>query len=596
MSPRILPILALLSLPLAACMEDDGSEREQLGEKSDSFDNGTVSDQSDFFAPDGFWFFQIRGIDGSLLNNTNLLDNGEPREVCFEEEGATLLIARVDPTSPEQGPERNDSAQGCYDIDKLEAENKVVYKTDTFCFRMSGNLTLGTPKPSFKLKLGTKGSDNKKFAGMKKINLKSMWNDVSQMRESIAWNMFDKAQLPASRHTYARLCMDPKGEGQKNNVYRGLYSVIEQVGKNFLKDREVHFGDQTKGNLYKGAFGDVGPANLSYRGEAGSNYYGSGERTYDLKTNDDDDELNTYADLAKFIAVVNGKTLPDDVQAKGDDCTRKDSSGHADCMFNTSAYENAMREIFDAEAFLRWAGLNVNVGAWDNYWRTPANYYLYNSGRSGDPEGFMGAPYFHWVPWDMDNVLGIDYFRQDWARACTDLPNCNPLLNWERTAAAANGGQEPALPLIRNLLGNDNFLRYYADWIEYSRTHVFHPKLVDEYIGDRGTGHLWDRIRTSAFMEDAAFCQPDKNQVCSGNPKTGRAYSNDQVYHNGFRHDELADGSVSANVSQFTLGIHHFLEIRRQLLDGELNQLRELRKIGRGQSGVVFPVAPTPVP
>ena len=30
------------------------------------------------------------------------------------------------------------------------------------------------------------------------------------------------------------------------------------------------------------------------------------------------------------------------------------------------------------------------LGSWDNYFATPANYYLYNSGRAGDERGFMG--------------------------------------------------------------------------------------------------------------------------------------------------------------------------------------------------------------
>ena len=34
----------------------------------------------------------------------------------------------------------------------------------------------------------------------------------------------------------------------------------------------------------------------------------------------------------------------------------------------------------NVRAFLRWAGVNVLLGSWDNYFATPANYYLYNSG------------------------------------------------------------------------------------------------------------------------------------------------------------------------------------------------------------------------
>jgi len=47
--------------------------------------------------------------------------------------------------------------------------------------------------------------------------------------------------VPASRHTYAKLAL--------NATYMGLFSVVEQVDKRFLKDR---FGDNDEGNLYKG--------------------------------------------------------------------------------------------------------------------------------------------------------------------------------------------------------------------------------------------------------------------------------------------------------------------------------------------------------
>jgi hypothetical protein len=135
----------LLCSPLMACAPD--AFDPDRSDKSDSFDNGSIDNQDDFFDPGEFWFFQIRGIDHKWLDTANLGSKDDPVEVCFEEEGVTLSIASVDPTSPENGV-GNPSADGCYDIDKLADEDKVAYETDTFCFRLSGNLTFGTPKPS----------------------------------------------------------------------------------------------------------------------------------------------------------------------------------------------------------------------------------------------------------------------------------------------------------------------------------------------------------------------------------------------------------------------------------------------------------------
>jgi hypothetical protein len=53
------------------------------------------------------------------------------------------------------------------------------------------------------------------------------------MREALAWRLFGKAGVPAPRHTYAKLAFDA--------TYGGLFPVIEQVDKRFLKD---HFGKE----------------------------------------------------------------------------------------------------------------------------------------------------------------------------------------------------------------------------------------------------------------------------------------------------------------------------------------------------------------
>ena len=45
----------------------------------------------------------------------------------------------------------------------------------------------------------------------------------------------------------------------------------------------------------------------------------------------------------------------------------------------------------NARAFLRWAGVNLLLGSWDNYFATPSNYFLYNSGRRGDERRRCGA-------------------------------------------------------------------------------------------------------------------------------------------------------------------------------------------------------------
>jgi spore coat protein CotH len=140
---------------------------------------------------------------------------------------------------------------------------------------------------------------------MGRLNLKAMYNDPSQMREALAWRLFRRVGVPASRHTFTKLAFDA--------VYRGLFSLIEEVDKRFLKD---HFGKNHRGNLYKAYCGDKGCATLEHLNkdgdDSGQQYFtpGRNDLTYRLKTNEEDAKANTYDDLAFFIRTINGVQLP----------------------------------------------------------------------------------------------------------------------------------------------------------------------------------------------------------------------------------------------------------------------------------------------
>ncbi len=100
-------------------------------------------------------------------------------------------------------------------------------------------------------RLREEASESKDFLGMDSLNFKAMWNDPSQMREALAWYMFEKGGVPAPRQTYAKLCF--------GKTYRGLFSVIEQIDESFLKDRHITDNADTA-NIYKVYMGteDVG--------------------------------------------------------------------------------------------------------------------------------------------------------------------------------------------------------------------------------------------------------------------------------------------------------------------------------------------------
>jgi len=418
----------------------------------------------------------------------------------------------------------------------------VLLETTDFSLKNSGNRTLRAPKRSWKINFKVDGGEGK-VLGMWRFNLKAMYNDPSQMREALAWHLFDQIGIPASRHTYAKLGI--------NGSYRGLFSVIEQVDKAFLKD---HFGKHDEGNLYKAYCGNLGCATLEFRPstttDTGLPYYldhADPDLTYRLKTNEDDPTANSYADLARFIHILNGIGLPG-----GDE------------KFLSAGYREAMEGVMNVKAFLRWASANLLMGGWDNYYATPSNYYLYNAGRKGAAKDFMDAPYFYWIPWDYDNSFGIDYFKTQWQY--TDI------VDWASNTRNYYKGKSTAMiPLVQNLLRHDAFKQYYLDHLEHMLDHLFNPDAIDSLMGQEGDGGLWDRVRQAAYLE---------SDTPHGQPFTGRQFSNHQVYLNGLKQDELNGWNYKVE------GIIHYVRMR---YDSARKQLETLRKnYPSGASGETF--------
>lgn len=513
--------LVLLSLILTACAGvDPDAGDDGPGGKAD----GAIS-ESDFWGAGTMYFVRIDNWDPTRMTPDRLAE-----EVSFA--GSEVRVYRLPASNGTHCPDA--------DVDT----DDMIFSTDDFTLRTSGNFTNGTPKSSYKIGLEDK---DERLYKMKSLNLKSMWNDVSQMREALAWSLFGEAGVPASRHTYARLCI--------NDKYFGLYSMIEQVDTAMIED---HFGKKNKdGNLYKAYWADLGPATLEHRrgsdgDDSGKQYFSAADmdaRTYQLKTNDDSDdppELQTYDDLAQLVRVINGVGLPG-----GDE------------KFQTAEYRASVENIMNVKAFLRWASVNILIGGWDNYWRTPANYYLYDSGKKGVEDAFMAQPYFTWIPWDYDNSFGIDFFGTPW--------QSKNIVNWESAGAK--------LPLIRNLLKNETFLRYYLDHLEHMLDCCVNESWITSRIGKEDTVGLWERVRHGAFLE---------SDTPTGAAHTGRRWTNDQVYWNGFQHHELRAGD------QLTLGILHFVRMRNQNAREQLQTLRQTHP--RGSSGATFPAKAEPLP
>src|ERR1035438_6275965 len=452
-------------------------------------------------------------------------------------QGARLDVWRTEPASERHIP--GPGAEG------------VAFSTQSFSLINSGNRTLHAPKRSWKITLEHAAGGADHLAGMTCVNLKSMYNDPSQMREALAWRLFGHAGVPSARHTYAKLAFD--------ETYYGLFSVIEQVDKRFLKD---HFGDNDRGNLYKAYCGDVGCATLEHRvgpdgNDRGRQYYKAADddRTYRIKTNQDDRDASTYDDLAAFIRTINGTEL-----------------GGGEDRFDTDAFRESVDDIMNARAFLRWASVNVLLGSWDNYYATPSNYYLYNSGRLGAEDDFMRSPYFTFIPWDYDNCMGIDYFGTKW--------HYTDILDWPSNTRRYRGDRGTSrIPLVQNLLRNRDYRQYYLDYLEFLLDTQFNPGAFGQQIAADSDDGLWGRVCQAAYLESA---------TPYGQPFTGRQFTNDEVYLSGCKQNELRRGNAKA------AGLVHYVRMRH---DSARQQLEQLRKATpRATDTASFPAAKEPLP
>jgi len=194
------------------------------------------------------------------------------------------------------------------------------------------------------------------------MNLNGEHNDPSIIRSKIGWDLLREFEIPAPRSNHVQVYI--------NNDYYGLYINVEHIDEEFIESR---FGNNN-GNLYKCLW----PADLDYLGSNPEFYkFTVGDRrAYALKTNTEEDD---YTDIAHFIEVLN--TTP---------------SNYFRCEFE---------EVFNIHDYLKVAAVDVFLGNWDGYIYNKNNFYLYHNTQTDK---------FEYIPYDLDNTLGIDWLDRDW--------------------------------------------------------------------------------------------------------------------------------------------------------------------------------------
>ncbi len=215
--------------------------------------------------------------------------------------------------------------------------------------KFKGNSSYNNPnnKKPFRLDVAEYGG-KLEVDGMKKLVLNNAFKDPTFLREKLMLDFLVAHGIAAPRATFARLYI--------NNKYWGLYSVVEDVNKTFLKTR---FGNKG-GNLFKGD----PRGTLNYKGTQQAMY----ATDYELKTNETE---NDWSDLIHFTDVLN----------------------------NTPAAQlrDSLSRYMNMESwFSYWAAHSLFVNL-DSYIGSGHNYFIYHNTETDK---------FEWITWDANEAFG----------------------------------------------------------------------------------------------------------------------------------------------------------------------------------------------
>ncbi len=225
--------------------------------------------------------------------------------------------------------------------------------------RYKGNATYMVASRSAKRSLKIdfdRFKDQQNFHGARKLNLNNEVMDPSKSHEALAYAVFRAAGVPASQTAFAEVRLTVPGKYDAE--YLGVYTVIEQVDKTFLKS---HFKNAT-GLLLK----PEGIPGIVYLGEDPAVY----AKPYNAKSSEGSPE--EWRRLMEFARLVN----------RADD----------------DQFRQEIGKYLDIDGFVRFMAVNVMLSSMDGVLGGMGhNYYFY---LSPDTNRFV------FFPWDLDITLG----------------------------------------------------------------------------------------------------------------------------------------------------------------------------------------------
>jgi hypothetical protein len=260
-----------------------------------------------------------------------------------------------------QGPEgQRNGLASILGIDFNYVHGDLEFEGRTFsdvAVRFKGNGTFlesrNSLKRSFKIDLN-KYVKGQKLAGVTTLNLHNNVTDAGMMNEVLSFGLYRDADVPAPRTAYARVFVTVPGRHERR--YFGLYSLVENVDKNFASAR----GLDKNGAILKPStpdlFADLGDDWAAY------------QQTYDPKTDLADEQKRRVIELCRLVSKA------------GD-----------------QEFAERLGDWIDLDEFARFMAVSVWIGDYDSLLITGQNFYLYLDPRSNR---------FQFIPWDKDHTFG----------------------------------------------------------------------------------------------------------------------------------------------------------------------------------------------
>ena len=199
-----------------------------------------------------------------------------------------------------------------YFLSKVTIDGVVI---DSVGVRMKGGSSILDSKKPLKLDFNTFKA-GQEFDGVKKMNLHNFNIDSSFQRELSSYDVMRTAGLKAPRTAVAQVYL--------NNQLQGVYGLVEQIDKNFLRN---YFAND-EGTLVK-----------------------SGQRGVDLKS--DTGSVSIYSDLKQFVNTTPNSILADTIE-----------------------------KVMDVEGFFKQLILQNIISTADNLFQYENNFYLYQEQKS----------------------------------------------------------------------------------------------------------------------------------------------------------------------------------------------------------------------